>query len=219
MHYIDIHTHSNPRPDIPSLVDVSGREDCCFDYEYFSVGIHPKSIGEDWQSQLSKIEQLAQKPSFGGVGECGLDKFADRPRDLQEKVFVEQLLLAQRIAKPVIIHCVRLYTDVLRLLKKIRFGNPVVFHGYNGNPDIAAQLLKLPNTYFSYSAATLAMPGTSGAKSLPMIPAERLLTETDCEQGADLSGVVETIAKIKNLDSDILRQTIYENFMRLMKRL
>ena len=216
MHCIDIHTHNTPRPGIPSIVDVSGAGDCCFDYEYFTAGIHPKSIGQDWQVQLSEIEKIAERKGFVGVGECGLDKYSDSPRELQEKVFAAQLSLAQRLNVPIIIHCVRLYSDALRLIKKNNFTAPAIFHGYNGNPSVTVQLLKLPNTYFSFSEQTFAQPETSGAKSLPLIPPQRILTETDCNGASDLSVVIQKIAAKKDIEASSLQQTVYETFMRII---
>ena len=217
MNLTDIHTHNNPRPGVPSIVDVSGCGDFVFGQEMmFSVGIHPKSIGEDWREKLSDIENIANKKGFAGVGECGLDKFSGSNKQLQEEVFEAQLSLAQRIGKPIIIHCVRLYTDAIRIIKKASFTNPAIFHGYNGNPDITAQLLKMPNIYFSFSESTFATPETSGSKSLPMIPASRILTETDCNAAADLSATVQKIAFKKQIDASSLQQSVYENFMRIV---
>ena len=214
---IDCHTHNNPRPGVPSIVDVSGRGDFVFGQEMmFSVGIHPKSIGEDWREKLSDIENLAAKKGFAGVGECGLDKFSGSNKQLQEEVFEAQLSLAQRIVKPIIIHCVRLYTDAIRIIKKASFTNPAIFHGYNGNPDTTAQLLKMPNVYFSFSESTFATPETSGAKSLPLIPVSRILTETDCNAAADINVTIKKIADQKQMDASSLQQSIYENFMRIV---
>ena len=214
--HCDIHTHNNPRPGVPSVVDVSGRGDFVFDFEYFSVGIHPKSIGEDWREKLSDIENLANKKGFAGVGECGLDKFSGSNKQLQEEVFGAQISLAQRIERPIIIHCVRLYSDAIRLIKKKQLTQPAIFHGYNGNPDITAQLLKMPNTYFSFSESTFATPETSGSKSLPLIPVSRILTETDCNAAADINVTIQKIADKKQMDASSLQQSIYENFMRII---
>lgn len=214
---IDCHTHNNPRPGVPSIVDVSGRGDFVFGQEMmFSVGIHPKSIGEDWREKLSDIENLAAKKGFAGVGECGLDKFSGCNKQLQEEVFEAQLSLAQRIGKPIIIHCVRLYSDAIRIIKKASFTNPAIFHGYNGNPDITAQLLKMPNAYFSFSESTFATPETSGSKSLPLIPVSRILTETDCNAAADINVTIKKIADKKQMDASSLQQSVYENFMRII---
>lgn len=212
----DIHTHF-PRPGIPSIVDVSGRVDFMgVEHEYFTAGLHPKSIAQDWERELTDIERLSSLKGFVGVGECGLDKFADAPRDLQIEVFMAQLLLAQRIMKPVIIHCVRLYSDVMSLIKKTNFKFPAIFHGYNGNPETTTQLLKLPNVHFSFSLSTFSMPETSGAKSLPLIPSERLFTETDCDRSADIEAVIEKMATIKNVTASSLKETVYKNFMRIV---
>lgn len=216
MHLTDIHTHF-PRPGIPSVVDVSGRVDFMgSEHEYFTAGLHPKSIAQDWEQELSDIERLASLRGFVGVGECGLDKFAEAPRDLQMEVFMAQLFWAQRIMKPVIIHCVRLYSDVMSLIKKTNFKFPAIFHGYNGNPETTSQLLKLPNVHFSFSISSFSMPETSGMKSLPLIPPERLFTETDCDRSADVAEVIEKIATIKGITASSLQETVYENFMKIV---
>ena len=217
MHCIDIHTHNNPRPGVPSVVDVSGRGDFVFGQEVmFSVGIHPKYITDDWEGALIEVAKAAAQSNCVAIGECGMDKFASAPLDLQAKVLESQIVLAQDFAKPLIIHCVRLYYDVIHCLKKKNFYNPVVFHGYNGNPDITVQLLKLPNVYFSFSESTFATPETSGSKSLPLIPASRILTETDCNAAADLSATVQKIAVKKQIDASSLQLSVYENFMRIV---
>ena len=215
--HCDIHTHNNPRPGVPSVVDVSGRGDFVFGQEVMlSVGIHPKYITDDWEGALIEVAKAAAHSNCVAIGECGLDKFADAPLSLQEKVLESQIVLARDFAKPLIIHCVRLYSYVIHLFRKIGFLNPVVFHGYNGNPDITAQLLKLPNVYFSFSESTFATPETSGSKSLPLIPVSRILTETDCAADADINVTIQKIADKKQMDASSLQQSIYENFMRIV---
>ncbi len=203
----DIHTHV-PRPSILSVVDISHSRMKPDEVRMFSIGIHPNKISEDWQCQLAEIERLIHEPNCVGAGECGLDKFAGTPRDLQEKVFTAQLALAQRHGKPVIIHCVRLYTDVLHILKSVKFTHPAIFHGYNGNPTVTAQLLKLPNTYYSFSPSFY----ISAAKSIPLIPLSRILTETDCDTAADISAAIAKIAEIKRVGVGELEKAVYENY-------
>jgi len=217
MHCIDIHTHNNPRSGVLAIVDVSGRGDFVFGQEtMFSVGIHPKYITDDWERVLIDVAKAAAHSNCAAIGECGLDKFAAAPLKLQEQVFESQIVLAMDFAKPVIVHCVRLYSYVIHILKKRGFLGPVVFHGYNGNPDITAQLLKLPNTYFSFSEQTFATPETSGSKSLPLIPVSRILTETDCDTAADIAATIQKIADKKQIPASSLQQSIYENFMRVI---
>ncbi|MBQ5575590.1 MAG: TatD family hydrolase [Bacteroidales bacterium] len=215
--HCDIHTHNNPRPGVPSVVDVSGRGDFVFGQEVmFSAGIHPKYITNDWEGALIEVAKAAANSNCVAIGECGLDKFADAPLTLQEKVFESQIVLARDFVKPLIIHCVRLYSYVIHLLRKRSFQNPVVFHGYNGNPDTTAQLLKMPNVYFSFSESTFAMPETSGSKSLPLIPVSRILTETDCNADADINVTIKKIADKKQVAASSLQQSIYENFIRIV---
>ena len=216
--FTDIHTH-NPRPGIPSIVDISGSGD--FDLEregWFSVGVHPKFITDDWHAMVDKLSKalMAHKCKCTAIGECGLDKFAATPIELQKRVFETQICLAKVYLKPIIVHCVRLYNDAIRLLRRQGFQNPVIFHGYNGNETITAQLLKMPNVYFSYSNSSFSTPETSGAKSLPLIPPQRILTETDCNGSADLATTIQNIAEKKEMDASSLQDIVYENFMRIV---
>ena len=213
---VDIHTH-NPRPGVPSIVDISGSGDFAFgEVGWFSVGIHPRYITDDWEGVLAKVADAAARGNCAAIGECGLDKFAAAPLELQKKVFEAQLVVAKDFAKPVIVHCVRLYSEVIGVLKKNGFMNPVVFHGYNGNEAVTAQLLKMPNVYFSYSNSAFSTPETSGAKSLPLMPVSRILTETDCDGASDLAATVQKIADKKEMDASSLQNIVYENFMRIV---
>ena len=73
----------------------------------FSAGIHPKDILEDFEFQLSWLKKTAENKKCVAIGECGLDRLADKNLQIQKEVFTRQIYLANDLQKPLIIHCVR----------------------------------------------------------------------------------------------------------------
>ena len=84
---------------------------------YFSVGIHPKDIAEDWKTQMNWVKETAQHQNCIAVGECGLDGLISVDEKLQQKVFEQHILLANELQKPVIIHCVKRHSQLLAFQK------------------------------------------------------------------------------------------------------
>ena len=74
---------------------------------YFSVGIHPQNIDEQWENDLENLKIISQNPKCLAIGECGLDALVNIDENLQKKVFEAQILWANQIQKPVIIHCIK----------------------------------------------------------------------------------------------------------------
>ncbi len=213
--FCDIHTH-NLNPRFPSLVDVSGSEDFVFSRPdaYFSMGIHPRNVADGSQArhQLDKIQNAAANGLIRAIGECGLDKFASWSRDAGRQVFADQLDIAAEYGLPVVVHCVKLYSDIINILKNKRFANPVILHSYNGNSQTTEQLLRLGNIYFSFCQLT----NSTGLKSLPLIPAARILLESDAMDFADFQTTIDTIAGIKKIDSKSLEDIIFYNFVKII---
>ncbi len=88
------------------------------DWIYSTVGIHPHDAKEVRPEHLSALAKLAEHPKVIAWGEIGLDYYYDHsPRDVQEKVFREQMFLAQAAKLPIIIHCRDAWDDCLRILE------------------------------------------------------------------------------------------------------
>ncbi len=143
---------------------------------YFSIGIHPWQVHEcDLNKALVKIKDLCLHKNCIAVGEIGLDKL--KPAyELQLQVFERQIKLALELNKPIIIHSIRAFDDILRLRKKYPAGQWVI-HGFNGNYALADQLIS-KNIYLSIGAHLL-NPSTKIAKTFPGLPADKLFLETD----------------------------------------
>lgn len=155
---------------------------------YAAVGVHPNSAGtwDNWS--LDALEVLARHPKVVALGEIGLDYYRDRaPVELQKKVFLSQLKLANRLGLPVVIHtrntdsenrtCI---SDVIDLLSnhKSKLTHPGVLHSYSGNLDEANHLLSLG--FFLGITGPVTYKNASALRNLvASLPLDRLLIETD----------------------------------------
>ncbi|MCQ2250708.1 MAG: TatD family hydrolase [Bacteroidales bacterium] len=213
--HCDIHTH-NPNPRIPSLIDVSGCEDFAFfrAEAYFSYGIHPQSVADDGSLalRLDFMRQAASSHLIHAIGECGLDKFAPCSREAGIRAFRMQVDIAAEYQLPIVVHCVRLYSDVVSVLKDSKFALPVILHSYNGNQQTTAQLLRLENVYFSFCQ----LKNQTGLKSIPMIPTTRILLESDTEESPDFAESLTAVSALKNMCAKELEDIIFYNFVKII---
>jgi len=86
---------------------------------YTTVGIHPHEAKEVTQAHLDELARLAKHPKVIAWGEIGLDYFYDHsPRDVQAKVFRDQMGLAKAAKKPIVIHCRDAWPDCMKILEE-----------------------------------------------------------------------------------------------------
>ena len=194
-----IHNHITNYPDT-NILDIGTEEKAAEDAPLFSTGIHPKLIDNTFRERLAIVERLAQRPNCAAIGECGIDIFATATVEMQKEAFIQHLRLAQRVSKPVIVHCVRAYSEIISAINATRFLLPVVMHSYSGNIQTTRQLLRRENIYFSFSDKIL-VPNCAAAKSLEIIPIERIMIETDNSE-SPLQPIVEQIAAHKRVGEE-----------------
>jgi TatD DNase family protein len=140
MIYCDIHTHQPPaNPDDLAVVNADIRQLNMPEAGCYALGIHPRQAD---RTLLPLLRTLAGRPQVAAVGEAGLDKLASTPWPLQEEIFVAQVQLACEIRKPLIIHCVRAWQELMAVRKTVRDDIPWIIHGFRGNGTLAGQLLR-----------------------------------------------------------------------------
>src|SRR5690554_2517738 len=139
--YYNIHTHSYSKNSqvieivnqYPNQINTS--------FPIYSVGIHPWYLNEnDFNQQLKSIQNNIQNTGFKAVGECGLDKRIDTPLELQKKLCIPQLLLAEKYKKPIILHCVAAFQEIIQLKKELKLTTPMIIHGFSKNAQVAESL-------------------------------------------------------------------------------
>lgn len=154
---------------------------------YFSVGIHPWDAAHFQPSWLDKLNMLLNYQQVVAIGECGLDKSSGLPLKAQLEVFERQIILSEIAFKPLIIHCVGYYNELMELRLKHSPSQAWVVHGFRGKPELAKQLLKA-GFYLSYGPK-------HNAGSVALTPPERLLLETD-DSGSELEEVVAAVVAV-----------------------
>ena len=181
----------------------------------FSVGMHPWFINkENLDNELLIVEQKLQEKNCFALGECGLDKITKTDFELQKTVFKNQILLSEKHKKPLIIHCVKAFQEIIEVRKTLKPTQIWVLHGFNKNLQVAESLLK--NGFIvSFGAAII---NNKKLQDVVLnISLDNILLETD-DSEVTIQEVYQKIASIKNIEVKELQQKIEQNFKRIFKR-
>ncbi len=209
--FIDIHTHHPHQEGIFSIQNRLKDFDNCNSLYQYSVGLHPWFIDEhQWKDIFGKMKLAGNKNNIIAVGECGLDRLCDISFKIQQDVFIQHILWANEIAKPIIIHCVKAFDEVFRLLTDFQCNVPVIFHGFNNKKEIAERLIK--KGYFISFGKALFNPSLENVFN--SIPIENIFLETD-DSDADIKSVYTQAGRIKNIPLDQLSLQIKKNFKKV----
>ncbi len=177
---------------------------------YLSTGIHPWHISPCcFPLELKLMEGISGMKNFLAIGECGLDKLAETSWDLQNEVLIEQVKLSEKIHKPIIIHCVKAFQEILNIRNQLKCKQKWIFHGFQGNTLTALQLIQ-QDCYLSFGKALLEnRPKTKEA--LQNIPLDKVFLETDAAE-IHISDVYSVAAEIKKISMNQLQNQIENNF-------
>lgn len=145
---------------------------------YAAVGIHPHTAGEVAEGYIDRLRVISAHEKVVAIGEIGLDYHYDfAPRVVQQKVFEEQLLLAQELDMPVIIHSREATEDTLKLLNK--YMPKGVVHCFTGSAQTAKEVLQL-GMYIGFTGVVTFKNARKTLEVIDNTPLDRLLLETDC---------------------------------------
>jgi len=211
--FYNLHTHSaSGNPDVFEIVNRYPYE--AIDVPYFSTGIHPWHIDVDRVDEhLAIIEERLQQDNCLALGECGLDKRIEIPLNIQADVFEKQLLLAKQYQKPVILHLVAAFQELIEIKNRLQPGVPMVVHGFSKNAQVAKQLLD-NGFYLSFGKYLLRNPELSDV--FADIPENRFFLETDTiEEG--IADVYAKAALARNVDIEDLKNNVSKNFKNIFK--
>ena len=185
--YIDIHTHR------PTALHIEPQ----------AVGIHP------WMAEKEAFDEVIFDNAVA-IGEIGLDFACDVNRDTQERVFRTQLAQAGKRNLPVILHCVRAFEPIMKILAEYSL-RAVIFHGFIGSVQQAKRAIDA-GYYLSFGPNTFRSPKTIAA--LQSTPDDRLFAETD-DSGEAIENVYSRIAQTRGISVKELRVTIENNYNKI----
>lgn len=189
---VDIHTH-RPHPDKLTIR---------------TFGIHP------WDAGREDIRLPGELPAgTQAIGEIGLDYASPVDRSRQEALLRAQLALAEKSGLPVVLHCVRAFEPLMRILSAYRL-RAVIFHGFIGSCEQAGQALRR-GYWLSFGERSLHSPRTT--EVLRTIPGERLFIETDDSPTA-IGTIYRQAARVRETTVEELAATTEQNYKRIFDR-
>ncbi|RZK39347.1 MAG: TatD family deoxyribonuclease [Pedobacter sp.] len=215
MEFLDIHTHrSSQKSGFLSVQSLSLTDDVFLampKVKPISVGLHP------WYATLANLEThmrylkvVARQANVKLIGECGLDKLRGEDLPIQIDILTRQMHLAEEINKPIIIHCVKAFSELIALKDKLKVKVPMIIHGFNKNQVLGEQLL---NKGFWLSFGTGLLKENSGAANL-ITKTDCFFLETDDEQ-YDVEELYKYVASLKKCDVEVLKARIFADWKKL----
>lgn len=216
MIFFNLHTHSYTNQD--DVIEIVNQYPQEFDNSIpnYSIGIHPWYIAENRiDSDLQIIESKLQGQNCKAIGECGLDKRIEISMALQQRVFEKQLALAEKYKKPVIIHCVGAFQEVIAIKKKMNISVPLIIHGFSKNIEIANQLVK-NGFYLSFGKSLFQINDMDSV--FYSVPNDRIFLETDTID-KDIKAVYEIASKNRNIELEEMKVIINANFDTVFNRI
>ncbi len=216
--YIDIHTHGGKaEKGLFCVENLMAHENLLPHNEpgrTFTLGIHPWYLNEGNVKELLTFVALnAENPLLAALGEAGFDKLRGPSPEIQSIVFSEQAKIADSLSKPLFIHCVRAWDELLAAHKKLRPQSIWIIHGFRGSVELAVQLLS-KGFYLSFWFDFAVRPESSNL--LATLPSERIFLETD---GADIDirEIYKKVSEDRQISIDELKTDIYSNYKDVFK--
>ncbi len=194
---------------------------------YAAVGIHPEDCGGCTDAEFDAIRALCGHKKVVAVGEIGLDYYWEQnpPREFQQQVFRRQLVLAEELDLPVIVHDREAHGDSLAIV--LEYPNVRgVFHCFSGSPEMAAELLKR-GWYLGFDGPITYKNARRAPEVAAITPLDRIVVETDApyltpvpfrgkrNDSRYLPYVIEKLAQWKGVTPEEMTQATWQNGLRL----
>lgn len=209
--YINIHSHKPPANGEWALQNLNTPDEPKPLPGLYSMGIHPWYIQPaHWENQVLALQAQSRYDQVLAIGECGLDKVCNTAFSLQEQVFRIQAEWANFIGKPLVIHCVRAWEEVLAILDKAGMQVPVLFHGFNKNEELARRITS--KGYYISLGKILLRPGIQDLYQ--SVPAGRIFLETD-DAAISIEEIYNQAANALSIDHNSLVLQIQKNAERV----
>ncbi|TYP99858.1 TatD DNase family protein [Tenacibaculum adriaticum] len=210
INYLDFHTHKMRRQseaNISEIVSIHlGKET---EHSLYTIGKHPW-----WTEEVLSKEELntltlhLSSEHCLAMGEMGLDKFKGPELSKQIEILKSQLVLANALKKPVIIHCVRAFDQLIQIKKEFPHIPNWCIHGFSRHPELAKQLI---HQGFYISLIPVLQPTEKYKTLLTSLPLDRFFLETDSMPNISIENIYLQAAKILNISVETLIKQINKN--------
>lgn len=196
-----------------------------YPYIWATVGVHPEECVNAPKDYIDVLKQLLNNKKAVAIGEIGLDYYWEEiPRNVQKRIFEEQLVLAKETNYPVVIHDREAHGDTMELLRKYKPTG--LMHCFSGSVELSREVIKLGMSISLGGVVTFknARHSVEVAKEIPL---DKLLLETDCPyltpvpfrgkrcDSSLIKYTAEKIAQVKNISVEELLTATKENALKL----
>lgn len=215
MDFLDIHTHKVATQNgVVSIQSLSLTQDIFLAMpktKPISVGLHP------WFAKIEHLDQqmkylivVANQANVKQIGECGLDRLRGENLENQIIILEKQIELAEKIRKPLILHCVKCFAELIAIKDRLRVEVPMIIHGFNKNEELGKQLL---DKGFILSFGLTILKENSGAAKL-IQTTNNFFLETD-DADISIEEIYRTAAILKKCTVDELKARIFTDWNKL----
>lgn len=209
MKCFDFHTHNKDAENaVINLFDdeIPGNQN------YYSIGLHPMDIStKNAEKAILQLKKTAGNKNIVAIGECGLDKNAHADIQTQKNVFIDHCKISEALQKPIIIHCVGYYDEIIKIIKQENVRQNTAVHAYNKKNVII--LRKLIKAGFYVSLAWQAVTEREKLEMLlPEIPIDKLFLETDDNRELSIEYIYDIVSSQLNMHIGELNEIIKSNF-------
>ena len=200
-----------------------------YDGLYATVGFHPHNALKFNKEILKDLRNISRNNKVVAIGEIGLDYFRDlSPRNIQKEVFKTQLLLAEDLNLPVIVHNRDANEDTYNMLLPFKDRVTVVMHCFSGSKEMAKRYQKL-NFYLSFAGPVTFTNAKNLREVAKCVDLDKILIETDCpwlapqafrgkrNEPSFLPLIAEKIAELKNISFNELTNKTTKNANKIFR--
>lgn len=209
-------------PDIIALAEE-------YPFFYASVGIHPEAVEDLPSDYIEKIRKYTEHKKIKAIGEIGLDyHWTTDTKQLQQRIFGEQIDLARDLGLPIIVHDREAHADTLRILREHKvYECGGVFHCYSGSAEMVHEITEELGMYIAFGGTVTFKNAHKPQEAAKVVPSDRLLIETDSPYLAPvpyrgkrnsslyLPEVINTLAQIRGVTPDEIERITEQNGRKL----
>ncbi|MCJ0741987.1 TatD family hydrolase [Pedobacter montanisoli] len=213
--FLDLHTHTvKQSEEVTAIQSLSITQDIFLAMPKtrpISIGIHPWYGNlPELQTHMKYLKVLSKQQNVKLIGECGLDKLRGAPLNEQTEILTKQIQLAVQLDKPIILHCVKAFDELIALKKQLNPSVPMIIHGFDKKPELALQLVH-NGFLLSFGSGLIKRPST--ALAFQQI-GDVFFLETD-NSSFSIEEIYQKAAELKKISIERLKDIIFANWKKL----